>query len=327
MIHHVEIENYKSIRSIQMECKRINILIGKPNAGKSNILEALSLFGLEHSPENKFMEGFIRYNTLNQIFRNFDTRNNIRLIRDRYSQISITFPGTNNIFRVTLGNEDGIIFYVYREGNYQIKKREFPDFSDVKKYEFKSFSAPFVENPLNYLLPPHGENFYQVLESHLELREEMQKFLIPNGLELMLDVENKRASVLQRDMAALLNIPLYLIPDTFQRYIFHLAAIMSNWNSVLLFEEPESHSYAPYIYELAQQILNDQNGNQYFITTHNPYFLMPLLQETNNVAVFATWFEDYATQVRLLSTEEIQEATEYGVDFFLNLDHFIPVSK
>lgn len=327
MIHHVEIENYKSIRSIQMECKRINILIGKPNAGKSNILEALSLFGLNHSPKNKFMEGFIRYNTLNQIFRNFDTRNEIRLIENKHKSILIRLMENASVFNVLLSRNGTLRdFSLTREGIFSLMSQE-SNFSDVKKYEFKSFSAPFVENPLNYLLPPHGENFYQVLESHLELREEMQKFLIPNGLELMLDVENKRASVLQRDMAALLNIPLYLIPDTFQRYIFHLAAIMSNRNSVLLFEEPESHSYAPYIYELAQQILNDQNGNQYFITTHNPYFLMPLLQETNDVAVFATWFEDYATQVRLLSTEEIQEATEYGVDFFLNLDHFIPVSK
>ena len=65
------------------------------------------------------------------------------------------------------------------------------------------------------------------------------------------------------------------------------------YSSVLLFEEPEAHSYGPFIYELAQHILNDKGGNQYFLTTHNTYLLLPLMQEGQDVAVFATWFEDY----------------------------------
>ena len=44
----VEIKNFKSIKDLRLDCKRINVFIGKPNVGKSNILEALGLLGAEH---------------------------------------------------------------------------------------------------------------------------------------------------------------------------------------------------------------------------------------------------------------------------------------
>ncbi|WP_352422975.1 AAA family ATPase [Proteiniphilum sp.] len=43
----ITIENFKSIRRIELEdCRWINLLIGKPNVGKSNALEAFSSFCL-----------------------------------------------------------------------------------------------------------------------------------------------------------------------------------------------------------------------------------------------------------------------------------------
>src|SRR5256885_14258235 len=43
MIRNLHISNYKSIKQLDLNCERINILIGEPNTGKSNILEALDL--------------------------------------------------------------------------------------------------------------------------------------------------------------------------------------------------------------------------------------------------------------------------------------------
>jgi len=39
----LEIQNFKSIKHLKMDCNRINVFVGKPNVGKSNILEGLSL--------------------------------------------------------------------------------------------------------------------------------------------------------------------------------------------------------------------------------------------------------------------------------------------
>ena len=42
-IKRLEIRNFKSIRHLTLNCNRINVFIGEPNVGKSNILESLGL--------------------------------------------------------------------------------------------------------------------------------------------------------------------------------------------------------------------------------------------------------------------------------------------
>jgi len=45
IINHIEINNFKSIRHLELsEFRKINLFIGRPNVGESNLLEALSLF-------------------------------------------------------------------------------------------------------------------------------------------------------------------------------------------------------------------------------------------------------------------------------------------
>ena len=77
-ITELEISNFKSIKNIKMDCKRINVLIGKPNVGKSNILEALSFF-CDPSTENhkKFLSDYIRYDKLSNLFYDQDRKNQI----------------------------------------------------------------------------------------------------------------------------------------------------------------------------------------------------------------------------------------------------------
>ncbi|MEJ7661732.1 MAG: AAA family ATPase [Hymenobacter sp.] len=41
----LRIQNFKSIKDVEMKPRRVNIIIGEPNVGKSNILEAMSLLG------------------------------------------------------------------------------------------------------------------------------------------------------------------------------------------------------------------------------------------------------------------------------------------
>ena len=41
----LRIQNFKSIKDVEMKPRRVNIIIGEPNVGKSNVLEELSLLG------------------------------------------------------------------------------------------------------------------------------------------------------------------------------------------------------------------------------------------------------------------------------------------
>ncbi|HOY05458.1 MAG TPA: AAA family ATPase [Saprospiraceae bacterium] len=341
LIKNLRIQNFKSIKDLSLDCERINVFIGKPNAGKSNILEAVSLLGVNYPPQNstnlKFGENAIRYKSLNHLFSDFNFRNPIEIsINNHVSAIlkEANEQGYDFVFQVSTLKENPDEVFNYNFPSIQVRlysngtiagsssEETNPPSSPIKRYEF----AGLIETNKNghSLRTPQGDNFYSIIESHPALREEVKRFLEPNGLQLLLDIENQRITVVQTTEDTLISFPLVLVPDTFQRYIFHLAAIMSNRDSVLLFEEPESHSYGPYIYELAQHMLNDEGGNQFFLTTHNPYLLLPLMKEMDDVAIFTTWFENYETHARRLTEQELQEIADYGIDLFYNIDHFIP---
>ena len=43
MIQNLTIKNFKSIKDLNIPCKKLNVFIGEPNSGKSNIIEAFAL--------------------------------------------------------------------------------------------------------------------------------------------------------------------------------------------------------------------------------------------------------------------------------------------
>ena len=45
VINTLYIQNFKSIRSAVLHPRRVNLIIGQPNVGKSTVLEAMSLLG------------------------------------------------------------------------------------------------------------------------------------------------------------------------------------------------------------------------------------------------------------------------------------------
>jgi AAA15 family ATPase/GTPase len=85
----ISIRNFKSIRHIILEdCRKINLLIGKPNVGKSNILEALTTFSLPYAKyvNNKGLQQFIRVESETELFFNGFMGNDIEIVvgNDRF---------------------------------------------------------------------------------------------------------------------------------------------------------------------------------------------------------------------------------------------------
>lgn len=108
------------------------------------------------------------------------------------------------------------------------------------------------------------------------------------------------------------------------RIIFYLAAISTNKNSILVFEEPEAHAFPYYTKYLAERIAFDKD-NQYFISTHNPYFLFPILEKIpkEEISIFITYWKDDHTVVKQMSEDDIKEVFEEGIDIFFNLERFL----
>ncbi len=85
-LHHLHIRNFKSIQSLALECKRVNVFIGKPNVGKSNILEALSLLGAHYGtaqPHGKIWSDLVRYDELSNWFYDDDIARVISVQTDK----------------------------------------------------------------------------------------------------------------------------------------------------------------------------------------------------------------------------------------------------
>src|SRR5690606_24909320 len=98
------------------------------------------------------------------------------------------------------------------------------------------------------LLCPYGDNLMEVLLEDSNLRKEVSEYFSSYQLKLALDKSNNDLRILKHlSDDAIFLLPYSLVADTLQRLIFHKAAIASNQNAVLLFEEPEAHMFPPYI--------------------------------------------------------------------------------
>ncbi len=137
-----------------------------------------------------------------------------------------------------------------------------------------------------------------------------------------MDSKDNSFEVQKREENIVHKIPYALIADTLQRIIFYLSAIKSNNDSVILFEEPEAHSFPPYITMLAGEIVESKE-NQFFIATHSPYLFNSIVEKGGkDVAVFVCTYEDYQTKIKRMTDADLDILIDYRADVFSNLEKF-----
>ena len=351
MFDHLEIRNFKSVEHVVLNCRRVNILIGEPNTGKSNILEALGLisyFGYFNSPTD--LQSFVRCDEVSNLFYDGDLTRTIEItlggeelfasefLRQRLDLLQLQFSegrfsgsiDDQILTRVQGSNEP----YWDAQQNYQISgdyqslqgrrsnyTRRSVDF--CKFYRFAPRSI-FPEKASAFLLPPSGANLMSLLLQNRELRAEANEPFLSRGLRLGLRPQENKIEVLKDFEGVIVSNPYHLASDTFQRLVFYMAALRTNSNSLLVFEEPEAHAFPYYTKYLAESIALDERGNQYFISTHNPYFLLPVLEKTlaDDIAIFITYYEDYQTKIMQLPPEDLERIFD-EIDVFSNIEMFL----
>ena len=317
MITNLEIKNFKSIKQLNLNCKKINLFIGEPNSGKSNILETLSLFSFI-----KFgnLEDFIRLESMNNLFSDENLDENILLKADS-KILEINFK--DDIFQGRCYDKElnGEEFFSFNfDYNSRGSRSMFRESLPVRFYRF-SLKKVFYRKEAEFLLPPSGDNLLTLIRSHKNLRKAVADLFEPFGLRLAIRPQENKIEILKQHETDIIAYPYWLLSDTLQRIIFYSTAIDSNKESILVFEEPESHSFPYYTKFLGEKIAFDET-NQYFIATHNPYLLLAILEKAkkDSVNVFVTYYKDYETKVKLLDDEQISELMNY--DPFFNLDAF-----
>jgi len=328
MIKNLQIENFKSIKNLKLDCKRVNIFIGEPNTGKSNILEAIGLLShVFHVYSNEVRLGdvrrFIRFENMRDLFNDHILDNNLKIGFDEKA-FEIKFKDgkfTGSYFDGKAQPSD-IFIYSYDGSGWKT-----PMLADVSQFKFYRFVVKenFPDQRSEFLLPPNADNLLAVILARRELRALTKQIFDRFGLTLVFEPQEGRIKVQKQLEDIVIAFPYSLASETLQRLVFYLAAIHSNKNSILAFEEPEAHAFPYYTKYLAEIIALNKNENQYFISTHNPYFLLSILEKTpkNEIAIFNTHLENYQTKVKALTEDEMKEVLEKGIDLFFDIERFL----
>jgi len=317
MLSTLQIKNFKSIKHLKLDCQKINVFIGRPNTGKSNILESISVFS---SPYER-LSAFVRFENMTNLFYDQDINKTIEIDAD-HANYSIQFE--NGEFVGKGGDNEK------KEFNFRFKcdydgswETTINKMSPFKFYKFVPIDK-FPKQDFNFLLPPRGENLLAILLTNKDLRKLVSDLFREFGTRIVLKPHENKIDIQKEIEDIIISYPYSVVSDTLKRIVFYLVAIETNKDSVIIFEEPEAHSFPFYTKYLAERIALDET-NQFFISTHNPYFLLSVLEKTpeKDMGIFITYFEDYQTKVKRLSEAEMQEFFELDASVFFNLDRFL----
>ncbi|KAA6341939.1 hypothetical protein EZS27_010295 [termite gut metagenome] len=194
-----------------------------------------------------------------------------------------------------------------------------------KSYLYTTASEKIV-SPKHFLLPPNGSNLMDIVSHLPRLKQELANKFGEYGLKFFFDAHSREIRAFkEKGQGEIFSIPFYSLADSLQRLIFYKAAIESNQDSILIFEEPEAHAYPPYISNIMQDIIGS-TSNQFFITTHSPYVVNDVLELESvrkELAIYLVDYKDGQTVVKRLDDEELQDVYEYGVDLFFNTEAFL----
>jgi YD repeat-containing protein len=328
MIKNLEIKNFKSIKHLTLDCKRINLFIGEPNTGKSNILEALGLLSHIYYGE---LKNFVRFETMSNLFYDENLDDTIDLKFDENITLidfnDGRFIGYDNLERLVGGERAERQIFNYDYDSFGRLDRQ-EEYKFLKFYRFE-VKKGFPRKESEFLLPPAGDNLLTIILTRKELKKLVSQLFETCGLRVVLKPQEGKIEVQKEIEDVIISHPYSLVSDTLQRIIFYLVAMETNENSVLVFEEPEAHAFPYYTKYLAERIALDKAKNQYFIATHNPYLLLSILEKAHkdDVGVFVTYFEDYQTKVKLLSEKELSDIMDLGIDIFFNIERLLKVKE
>ncbi len=300
-----------------MECKRVNVLIGEPNTGKTNILEAVSLFSKDIAERFK---DTLRFSIVSDLFFDFDISKHIEVRVNDQKGIFLFNPQRSEFEFKMYENENGLGGFSLDVNGGWKSHSDMGSGHSIFSYKYHPVEI-FKNNNLSNLNSPNGDNIPALLYSNPGLKRIVSEFYKEMGYRLNINPVENKVMLTKEVNDELYNYPYALLSETLKRIVFIMLAIESNKNATLLLDEPEANTFPFYTKYIAERIALD--SNQYFITTHNPYLLSSIIEKTslNDLSVSITYMDNFETKIHSLPPAQIEEL--YDTDIFFNMDYFI----
>jgi AAA15 family ATPase/GTPase len=326
VIKNITIKNFKSIKHLDIPCKKLNVFIGEPNSGKSNIIEALALQS-QSAIGQHLNQDIFRYKNVGDLFYDFAINNPIEVITDdkasilSYSIREDKVPENDFSFLLDQISDTKNPIKLAHDG--KVINHGRIERTNVHYYEYKRLSK-FQFGYTPHLSVPFGENLPGLLLANAEYKKWVSDFFQSKGLTLTLKPTENDIAVSKFVDGEIYSYPYFSISETLQRVVFYTIAIKSNLDGVLLFDEPESNTFPFYTKFLGEQVALDET-NQFFITTHNPYLLLSLIEKTkaDDLSVSIVQMKDYKTVVKVLNKKQLAKVLDFNSDVFFNFNQIL----
>jgi len=346
MLKRLRLRNFKSVKELDLPLDRVNILIGEPDTGKSNILEALGVLSwcgqLKTAEPVASLKEFVRFQNLANLFSDNCVREPVEIVIEEpgrnwqcltISRIKAAFSLT--FFRFGLGDVFSLspnrIPFVGKpagtldSGGTLASFSALPEdmhYEPVKFYRFKALNH-FSGVVGDSLSPPDGRNLLTLVMSSSRVGELPDASFGSVGQKLVPHPVKKTFEYSRPGPESGGTFPCQTVSDTLARSIFYSAVVRSNHDATIVLEEPEAHMYPSQVRALGEMIAKD-TANQYVLATHSPYLLRELITKTtpNQLAVYVTSCRDYKTRVARM--DEATLAVLTGPDPFTDANRFVP---
>lgn len=364
MIKRLGIKNFKSLKDISLECKRVNIFIGEPNTGKSNILEALGLlswcaYGIEENNESgKSVEYRDTWSDTTpatpfqfELFDDFRKKKEISNLHEfiRYKNLeNIFFDGnTAKPIRICINDESSLeVNASINDNQFLIKTREKLTnktklISNTDLFG-KAIKKGVRQKNLDFI------KFYRFINLVTFPSPISNSLLPPNGRNLFSVVaKNKK---LQQEMSDLFSVvPFeFILNTTEKQFEFHkkIGNIVKSYPYIIASDTlrhiaffmiaiesnqkttiilEEPEVHAfPYYVKWLAERIAVYSENQYFIATHNPYLLSAVIEKTRIDNLAINITYLEENQTKIIQLDESQISEITEIDPFFNADYFLP---
>ena len=346
---HLIVKHIGPLDQIDIELKKVNVIIGPQSSGKSCVLKLACYctwvekrIELTQKPEyfqkeNVFINELVRFHKLKGYIKpdtyveyesdhmhfSYDHSNqkfqfNWKDARWEYTRSKVTYiPAERNMVAV-IPHADKV----------RIENGEELDFTNTSS-GLQSLIPLYVH--LNYL----NKLQYEQEKNESMIRENENWLLLENIYDTLFSnaVRNKfknSSSHFPPQDLTWKTIATLMLPFTDEESADDCEKIYSQYTSNhfcdIFLEEPEENLFPPTQTRLVNWLLEltqEPHASNLFIATHSPYVLTSLLEKQDiNLGLFFTGIKEGKLSVKTATEVDMQEIYDYGVDAFFNLETF-----